>query len=213
MWKDARIVMLDVETTGIKTEEGHRVIEVGLCVVENRELKGSWSQLLDPGPEHQTLHPKITEITGLTIEDLRGKPAFESISDKLGELIDKSFALAAYNATFDEGFYRMEFHKAGKELPQRYWLDPLVWVRNYDGSGANKLGEVAARNNITSDGAHRAKADSVMAAKVMLKYMERLPEEFVSVMQLQDIWKRKQDAEWERKRANWAKKQPKQSAS
>lgn len=205
MWKDARIVMLDAETTGIKTSDGHRIIEVGLCVVENREIKGSWSQLVDP--ELPALAPKITEITGLTIEDLLGKPKFLGIVDKLRELVDKSFALAAYNASFDEEHYRNEFDKANVELPNRYWLDPLVWVRNYDGSGANKLTEAAARHGVTADGeAHRAKADSLMAAKLMLKLMEKLPDDFNSVIALQDIWKRKQDAEWERKRAKWAKK-------
>lgn len=193
MWKDSRIVMLDAETSGLDPKAGHRIIEVGLCVVENRAVVGSWSHLLDP--ELPSLEPIITKITGLAIDDLIGKPKFHAVADKLQTLMIHAFAVAAYNSPFDEEFYDHEFTRASLKMPIKPWLDPLVWIRNYEGSGKNKLDEVCLRYGIESDGAHRAKADAVMAAKVMLKLMDRLPDDFTSVLALQDLWRRKQDAE------------------
>ena len=34
-----RLIVLDTETTGIRPEEGHRIIEVGAVQILNREIK------------------------------------------------------------------------------------------------------------------------------------------------------------------------------
>lgn len=189
MWKDNRIICFDVETTGLNPKSNY-IIELGICVIDKHQVIGTWSHLFDP--QVSSLDPKITEITGLTLDDLQGKPLFASVIDKIISLIDKSFCLAAYNMPFDKSFISREFDRVGAQLPEKDWLDPLVWVRNYNGYKNNKLVQACARYGIELNEAHCAGADIEATANLMLKLIERLPDEFSSVIALQDVWCRKQ---------------------
>jgi len=198
MWKSATWVVLDVETTGLEVESGDRVIEVGVTLVENKVIKGSWSQLLNPGISE--LKPIITETTGITINDLRGKPQFGSIASKIAELIDKSFGVVAYNAPFDEPFFRHELAQEGITIPNKTWLDPLIWCRKYNGPYNNKLIQSCKRYDIESSNAHRASGDTDMTAKLFLKLIPRLPDSFDAMVSVQAIWQRKQESEFRARR-------------
>lgn len=199
MWKDQKILVVDVETTGLKSSTC-RVIEIGACLIQDRKLAGTWSYVLDA--EVLTLEPIITEITGLTIGDLKGKPKFAEMAPKIHRVMGQADHIAAYNAPFDKGFIEMEFKRAAMSLdkpelvlPERDWLDPLVWAKNYDGKtekGENKLTEVCKRHHIKVDNAHRAGSDAQMAAEVILHYLDRVPDDIGSMIALQDVWARRQ---------------------
>lgn len=197
MWKDARWTVVDAETTGLD-KRADRIIEVGVCVIENRQMLGTWSHVIDP--QIMNLAPKVTEITGLKLADLIGRPVFAAVAPKLSELFEKSHCLAAYNARFDKPFFEREFQNSDWVMPNRPWLDPLVWVRNFDGSGKNKLVEACARHGIDASNAHRAEDDAQMAAELMLKMLDRLPDDLDSLISLQDIWQRRQDQAFRKKR-------------
>jgi DNA polymerase-3 subunit epsilon len=196
-WKDNQWLILDVETTGLKHEEGHRVIEVGYCLVERRQVVRNESWLINP--QIQSLHEDITRITGLTLADLMPHPPFKHNLSKLCQLINDAFVLAAYNEPFDRGFFRNEFALCESELPEKPWLDPCIWVKHFDKfQKGKKLTEAAARRNIQVVGAHRAAADAEMAARVMLSMIESLPDELASVLDLQAMWSRQQQADREK---------------
>lgn len=192
MWKDTRITVFDAETTGLKAKEGDRIIEVGVCIIEGRKVVGSWSHLLNP--EIKSLPEIITKVTGLKLEDLVDKPLFSAVAPKLNELIQKSFCLAAFNAPFDEGFFSAELNRAEQPHHDRFWLDPLVWARHYDNVNGNKLAQVCERHSITLSNAHRAAGDATATAELMVHFMDRLPDDFESMRQLQQVWRRKQEA-------------------
>ena len=70
---------LDLETTGLDPSSDE-VIEVGVLRVENGEVVERHTRLFKPrGP----LPLAIRRLTGLTDEDLAGKPAFDSFVDEL----------------------------------------------------------------------------------------------------------------------------------
>ncbi|MCQ2447800.1 MAG: 3'-5' exonuclease, partial [Oscillibacter sp.] len=71
-----RLIIFDTETTGIAFEKD-RIIEIGAVAVEETGEADSLNCFIRL-PEGKTLPPFITELTGITDEDL----LHEGISDK-----------------------------------------------------------------------------------------------------------------------------------
>lgn len=191
IWKHDTWVIGDVETTGLRFGES-RVIELGLLVVRNLEPVVEFSTLLDP---QIPLSPKIVEITGIKDEMLEGKPRFEDIADQLQAAMSNAKLFMAYNAAFDQGHIEYELGRCGHRWAVPYVLDPLIWVREIEGSGNNRLTEVANRLNVKVPGeAHRALVDCYLLLGVAKAYLTRLPDDLPSMVHLQHIWKRRYDA-------------------
>ena len=95
-----RLIVLDTETTGIRPEEGHRIIEVGAVQILNREITNT--------EFHKYIQPNkpvgdSVNIHGITDKFLINKPQFDKISDDLLSFI-KGATLIIHNAPFDLGF-------------------------------------------------------------------------------------------------------------
>ncbi len=70
LWNEFdRLVVFDTETTGIEFGTD-RIIEIGAAALENGEEQGSFNALIRL-PAGQTLPPFITQLTGITDEQLR----------------------------------------------------------------------------------------------------------------------------------------------
>jgi len=95
-----RLIALDVETTGLKISEGHRIIEVGAVEILDREITTN--------EFHTFVQPnrKVGEsvnIHGITDKFLINKPEFYQISNDLLSFIEGA-TLVIHNAPFDLGF-------------------------------------------------------------------------------------------------------------
>jgi len=95
-----RLIVLDTETTGIRPEEGHRIIEVGAVQILNREITNT--------EFHKYVQPNkpvgdSVNIHGITDKFLINKPQFNKISDDLLSFIEGA-TLIIHNAPFDLGF-------------------------------------------------------------------------------------------------------------
>ena len=99
-----RLIVLDTETTGIRPEEGHRIIEVGAVQILNREITNT--------EFHKYVQPNkpvgdSVNIHGITDKFLINKPQFDKISNDLLSFI-KVATLIIHNAPFDLGFLNNE---------------------------------------------------------------------------------------------------------
>ncbi|MDB4139758.1 DNA polymerase III subunit epsilon [Candidatus Thioglobus sp.] len=99
-----RLIVLDTETTGIRPEEGHRIIEVGAVQILNREITST--------EFHKYVQPNkpvgdSVNIHGITDKFLINKPQFDKISNDLLSFI-KGATLIIHNAPFDLGFLNNE---------------------------------------------------------------------------------------------------------
>ena len=99
-----RLIVLDTETTGIRPEEGHRIIEVGAVQILNREITNT--------EFHKYVQPNrpvgdSVNIHGITDKFLINKPHFDKISNDLLSFI-KGATLIIHNAPFDLGFLNNE---------------------------------------------------------------------------------------------------------
>ena len=104
-----RLIALDVETTGLRISEGHRIIEVGAVEILDREITNTEFQ------KYVQPNRKVGEsvnIHGITDKFLINKPQFNQISDDLLSFIEGE-TLVIHNAPFDLGFLNNELKLIG----------------------------------------------------------------------------------------------------
>lgn len=100
-----KALIFDTETTGLplhrhaKLALQPRVIEIGALVIDHQgnEL-ACMNEIVDPGCEIEAI---ITKITGLTNDDLKGKPKFFEVLPQFGVMIEGCDIVIAHNLPFD----------------------------------------------------------------------------------------------------------------
>jgi len=102
------MVLLDCETTGGNANY-HRVIEVGLLIIEQGEVVKKWQSFINPVV---TLPESIQRLTGITSSMLRDAPKFDAVSDSLLSMLEGR-TLVAHNSRFDYSFLKNEFERVG----------------------------------------------------------------------------------------------------
>lgn len=174
---DIPLAFVDVETTGASPELGDRVIEVGIVRVEGGQVVAEYEQLIDP---QRPISPGITALTGITPLMCCGKPVFGEILLDLWRLMEGA-VVVGHNVTFDLGFLRLEFRRAGddltKRLPGALVLDTVRLAQHRFGRGGNGLQKLAKRfgllpNEPDDHVAHRALADATTTYRVMNLLLE-----------------------------------------
>ena len=134
-----RQIVLDTETTGLETSQGHRIIEIGCVEMINRKLTGNHY--------HKYVNPKrdidegAIEVHGITSEFLADKPVFDQIADEFFEFVAGA-DLIIHNAPFDVGFLNMEFGKIGMEKLESYCdgiMDSLKFAKEIRPGQRNSL--------------------------------------------------------------------------
>lgn len=149
--------MLDCETTGGKAIY-HRIIEIGLVVVENGKLIETWQTFIDP---KVSLPPFIQRLTGISPSMVNGAPEFADVAEELLSKL-KGRTLVAHNARFDYSFLKNEFERAGIS----YNAKPLCSVkfsRNlYPQFKRHGLSQIIERFNLSIENRHRALDDAQM---------------------------------------------------
>lgn len=120
-----KIIIFDTETTGLPLpnaaplEKQPKVIELGMVVLDKgTEHRLNW--LINPGEQ---ITEEITKITGITNDDLVGKPAFSEIVPEVLEWFAGSDVAIAHNAPFDTKLINFEFKRLGIEFP---WPESVV---------------------------------------------------------------------------------------
>ena len=70
-----RQILLDTETTGLETRDGHRIIEIGCVEMVDRKMTGNdYHQYIQPNRE---IDAEALAVHGITQEYLADKPALK----------------------------------------------------------------------------------------------------------------------------------------
>jgi len=166
-----RQIILDTETTGLSTSQGHRIIEIGCIEMVNRRLTGrEFHRFLNPDRE---IDEGAEAVHGITRADLETAPRFPEIADELLEFV-KGSELVIHNAEFDVGFLEYELglmqHPQPKILDHALVLDTLVLAREMHPGQRNSLDALCKRYNVDASrrDVHGALIDSELLARVYL---------------------------------------------
>jgi DNA polymerase-3 subunit epsilon len=158
------IVFVDLETTGGSTSE-HRITEIGVVEVGPAGVT-RWSSLVDP---QQPIPSFIQQLTGITNAMVRGAPTFDAIAPELFKRLNGKLFIA-HNASFDRGFLRGEFRRAGLAFDP----DALCTVRLsralFPSEKRHGLDALVERHALVPSDRHRALAD----ADLIWQFWQRL---------------------------------------
>lgn len=166
-----RQVVLDTETTGLESSQGHRIIEIGCVEVVNRRLTGRhYHQYINPERE---VDAGAQEVHGISSEMLADKPVFAQIVDEFLAFVEGA-ELVIHNAPFDLGFINAELARlSGNPGPiekRCSVMDSLVLARNKHPGQKNSLDALCKRYGVdnTQRELHGALLDAEILADVYL---------------------------------------------
>lgn len=166
----SRQILLDTETTGLETRDGHRIIEIGCVEMIDRKMTGNdYHQYIQPNRE---IDAQALAVHGITQDFLADKPLFELIT---AEFIDyvKGAELIIHNAPFDVGFldYELSLHnqKTGDDYPRLMTMctisDSLVMARSLHPGQRNSLDALCKRYEISNE--HRTLHGALLDSQIL----------------------------------------------
>lgn len=165
-----REVVFDTETTGIRIDLGHRIVEFGAVELVDGTIGRHLQFYFNP---ERAMDAGAYEVHGLSDEFLADKPLF---ADKLADILTfiGDAPLVAHNADFDRDFLNHELKLADyPPLRSDRFIDTLKLSRQHFKTGRHTLDALCQRLEIdTSDRTlHGALKDSTLLAKAYLKMM------------------------------------------
>lgn len=162
-----REIVLDVETTGLWVNSGHKVIEIACIELERYQPTGRIF--------HRYVNPLLSRmpieafgIHGIPIEFLWRHAPFKNIADSLLEFIDGA-QLVIHNAAFDSGFINSELRAIGYPPLASPLLDTLSMARAQFPGASNSLDALCRRFKIDYEpyrAKHGAMIDCALLASV-----------------------------------------------
>ena len=167
-------VVLDLETTGTSPTH-NRIIEVGLCEIENGRIVEEWSTLVNP---QERISPFIAQYTGISSALVADAPFFEDIAEDLyNRLYGK--VLIAHNARFDYGFLENEFARQGLVYQEKTLCTLKLSRRLYPEHRRHGLDALIERHGLSNQERHRALGDVRMTWEFLCKAISENPPEVV----------------------------------
>jgi|GEM_PF-2506066 len=173
-------VVIDLETTGLSVEQGHRVIELAAIRVD---VHGEQvlETLIDPG---RTIPVEGQQIHHITEKMVASQPDFADVLPLLREMVSDA-VLVAHNAPADLAFLHAECGRLGEEpLAPLAVVDTLELARSVFGLAHCSLSALAERIGVEHT-PHRARPDAeatLAVYRAMLEAME--PDHMPSVAEL-----------------------------
>ena len=145
-----KLIVLDTETTGLEVDQGHRIVEVGAVVLEDRRRTDLYfHSYLNP---QRSIDEEAEKVHGLSIERLVNEPEFSEIAEGFLEFIEGS-TLVIHNASFDIGFLNSELKRASSSYPSLQEIcdveDTLSMARNKFPGQRNSLDALASRFEVS----------------------------------------------------------------
>ncbi|WNL40458.1 DNA polymerase III subunit epsilon [Halomonas sp. PAMB 3232] len=166
-----RQVILDTETTGIETRDGHRMVEIGAVEMINRRLTGrTYHQYINP---ERHIDAEVVAVHGIDDAKVANEPVFSQIADEFWAFIEGA-ELVIHNAPFDVGFIDHELNLANQRRqgpalgPVRDHcrvLDTLTMARQMHPGQRNSLDALCKRYDI--DNGHRVLHGALLDAEIL----------------------------------------------
>tara|TARA_A100000164_G_C21603069_1_gene628426 strand:+ start:6 stop:671 length:666 start_codon:yes stop_codon:yes gene_type:complete len=174
-------IVLDTETTGLSTKEGHRIIEIGCIELDNLvPTQNRFHCYLNPD---RKVSEKAFEVHGYTDEFLSKQNKFEQIVDEFLNFI-KEKRLIIHNAEFDLSHLNNEMKILGKEKIKNEVVDTLILARSKFPGSSSSLDALCKRYRI--DNSKRVKHTALIDCDLLAKIYINLLDQKEPTLQFQD---------------------------
>ena len=160
-----RQVIIDVETTGLKPEEGHRVVEFAALELIDLEQGDHMHTYLNP---HMEVPEGAFKVHGLCWDFLQDFPDMTDVDGAIKQFVGDS-EIIAHNAPFDRGFLEAE----GVTFPGDWFCTYELAKEWYGGKRWNLdrlakiIGVAKSRRRI-----HGALKDCMLTGDVLIAMMD-----------------------------------------
>ena len=174
-------IILDTETTGLSTKEGHRIIEIGCIELDNLvPTQNRFHCYLNP---ERKVSEKAFEVHGYTDEFLSKQKKFDQIVDEFLNFI-KEKRLIIHNAEFDLSHLNNEMKILGKEKIKNEVVDTLILARSKFPGSSSSLDALCKRYRI--DNSKRVKHTALIDCDLLAKIYINLLDQKEPTLQFQD---------------------------
>ena len=166
-------IILDTETTGLSTREGHRIVEIG-CIELNDLVptQNRFHCYLNP---ERKVSEKALEVHGYTDDFLSTQKKFSEIVDEFLNFIENK-KLVIHNAEFDLSHLNHELTLLGKKkLSSENVVDTLTLARDKFPGSPISLDALCKRYRIDNSKRtqHTALIDCDLLAKVYINLLDQ----------------------------------------
>lgn len=166
-----RQIVLDTETTGMRPEDGNRIIEIGGVEIIDRRLTGNnYHVYINP---ERLVEEEAMKVHGITDEFLADKPVFEEIASEFIKYVSGA-ELIAHNAPFDMNFINHELKWLNKNYQKIEAMcqvtDTLAMAKKLHPGQRNNLDILCKRYHVNNSNRtlHGALLDAELLAYVYL---------------------------------------------
>lgn len=171
------IAVVDFETTGLGPTSGGRATEIAAVLVRGGTVLDSWSSLMNSGA---WVPPHIQALTGISNEMLARAPDSAQVMRELARFT-QGCPLVAHNASFDRGFWQAEMAHAGidPDPAHEFSCTVLLSRRLWPEARSHSLGSLVRFHGLSFSGrAHRAMADALVTAELLLRVRAEVASRF-----------------------------------
>jgi DNA polymerase III epsilon subunit-like protein len=169
-WSDVVLAFIDVETTGLRAEEGDRIVEMAIERVEAGGGSERFVEIIDPGRE---IPEEARRIHSIGTAQVRHARTFRSAAGEIMRLL-RGAVWVGHNVAFDLRFIRLEMRRCGMELPAGWILDTLPLARRWCPLPSVRLAAVAERLGHGGRNLHQALDDILTTREVLASLVERI---------------------------------------
>jgi DNA polymerase-3 subunit epsilon len=173
-----REIVLDIESTGFLTSEGHRILEVTAVEIKGHKLTGRELHVL-VNPERD-IPADSTRVHGITNEKVADKPFFATIAKDLKDFIGDSSIIITCRTkegdyVLDVAFLNMEMKKAGfAPFKDEQWVNVRRWSEAMFGEENASLDKVLDHYNIDRSERDRDGHSSTLDAQLLAAVYPKL---------------------------------------
>ncbi len=166
-------IVLDTETTGLSTKDGHRIVEIGCIELDNLiPTKNVFHCYLNP---QRKVSQSALKVHGYTDEFLSDKKKFIEIADDFLNFIEGK-KIIIHNAEFDIGHLNNELSLIKKEnISKVNVVDTLEIARNKFPGSSTSLDALCKRYRIDNSKRkkHTALIDCELLSKVYINLIDQ----------------------------------------
>ncbi len=171
---DSEFIVFDLETTGLNAGVD-RMTEIGAVRLRDGEVVEEFNTFVDP---EKPIPAKITELTGITDEMVKGAPKEGEALRAFFEFCGDNPILVAHNARFDTGFVRAAAGRCGVSLPFGSVDTVPICRALYPSLKNHKLDTVAKHLELEPFNHHRACDDARVLANIFTCILGELDEKY-----------------------------------
>ena len=167
---DKRFAVVDLETTGNDPHKD-KIIDLSIVFVEGNKIVGDYNHLISDADDIPSF---VTELTSITLEDIKSGVKFSDIKDEVYELL-ANCCFVAHNIEFDLNFLKIAFKEVGINFKPNLAIDTVELSKIFFPTlNSYQLGALSKSLNLTLDHAHRAYDDAKATAELLIKIINEI---------------------------------------